>query len=118
MITNQFDAIPKELHFLLPDHWVINIVYTAMKIACELYNISEYDLLSKCRKKEIILARSTAIALCKDMTDLKPKSIAKAFNMQRSNVLHNLKTFDNCYSTDPKYRKAYIHASIKLTDQL
>jgi chromosomal replication initiator protein len=84
-------------------------------LVCKHYNISEEDMVSKCRKHEIALARQMAIYLAKKYTQHSLKSIGSYFgNRDHSTVLHSCQTIENYLVTDKSVKLSFETLKSKL----
>lgn len=79
------------LKSILPDDGIVKI--TPDKIMDKVsvfYKVSKDDLLGNIRTKTIALPRQVAMYLCAKLTDMNPGMIGKAFNKDRTTVVHNV----------------------------
>ena len=61
-----------------------------VKLICKNYDLSEDQLCSKSRQRQIVLARNTAFFLARKHTDLSLKDIGTKFNRKHSTVLKGI----------------------------
>ncbi|QJB58530.1 chromosomal replication initiator protein DnaA [Pseudodesulfovibrio sp. zrk46] len=61
-----------------------------MEFICKSYSLSEDELKSKSRKRQIVLARNTAFYLARKHTDLSLKAIGEKLNRRHSTVLKGI----------------------------
>jgi chromosomal replication initiator protein len=79
------------------------------------YNIAIDDMISKCRKHEIALARQMAMYLSKKYTQHSLKSIGSYFgNRDHSTVLHSCQTIENYIVTDKSVKLSFETLKSKL----
>ena len=78
-----------------------------LKITCDYYSISMYDLFKKTRKRKIVTARQIFFCLCEKYTKLKISELSRlaldykrkaAFN--HATILHAFKVMKNLYDVD------------------
>lgn len=85
------------------------------EIVSKHYKISIEDMISKCRKHEIALARQMAMYLSKKYTQHSLKSIGSYFgNRDHSTVLHSCQTIENYIVTDKSVKLSYETLKSKL----
>lgn len=58
--------------------------------ACFVFKVTKDNLLSDCRKNEFVRVRDICYHIITKRTDLKPGTIGKLFNRDRTTVLHGL----------------------------
>ena len=60
-----------------------------ISVVCEQYGISQEDVLSKKRSRDIALPRQIAMYLCRDLTQLSTTNIGRAFgDRDHTTVMH------------------------------
>lgn len=75
--------------------------------SCQAFKVSKVDLLSKCKKKELVRARAICIFIIDQRLKMKPKGIAQLFNRDRTTALHAIQTIKDDLSI-PAYRQRTI----------
>ena len=79
------------------------------KLICSYYHITNEDIMSKKRTKEIAFPRQVAMYLCREMTDSSLPQIGEYFGgRDHTTVLHAYKTIEEAQKNDRK-----LHASIQ-----
>lgn len=90
---------------------VLNGRDTAEKIidvVANYYGLESDLVKSKTRKKEIVIARFTAIVLISDNTMLSLNEIGNLFSgRDHSTVIHAKKTFSDWHDTEPQIKEQY-----------
>ena len=72
----------------------------------KLFRVSEEDIVSKKRVKEIVTARQAAIYLCKNLTELSFNKIGEYFGgMDHSTVMHSVKKIELLKENDPELKE-------------
>ena len=59
------------------------------------FNISDADIMSKIKTKEIAIPRQVAMYLCRTILNMNDTNIAREFNKDRSTVSHNIEKIEN-----------------------
>ncbi len=59
------------------------------------FNISDADIMSKIKTKEIAIPRQVAMYLCRSILNMNDTNIAREFNKDRSTVSHNIEKIEN-----------------------
>lgn len=78
----------------------------AFDYLCSATMITYDDMMSKCRKHEIVVARQL-MASALWVKGYRLKNIAEALNVTHSAVLHGVDTFDNLIATDRDHKNLY-----------
>ena len=79
------------------------------------FGISHYELMSKCRKRYIVLPRQVAMSLISNYTNLTLKNIGKLFGgRDHSTVLYAIDTVQNLCDTDKYFKAIYIKLQSKI----
>ena len=60
-----------------------------ISVCSDFYKIKKDDILSSSRKKEVVLARNSAMYLCRELTDLSFPAIGTHFNKDHSSILYS-----------------------------
>lgn len=76
------------------------------------YNVSENDILSNRRTKNLVLARQVAMFIARETTDLSYKAIGECFGKDHTTVLYNVNQIDK-FLTDKPYEKELVYDIIK-----
>ena len=71
------------------------------------YRVSHDDMLGKSRKADIVFPRQVAMSLGAELTEHTPANVGKAFNRDRTTVLHAGEVIAEKLRTDPEFRKEY-----------
>jgi len=83
----------------------------AIDYVCKLFAMSREQMLRRTRKREIIEARQTAMALV--MLRFQEKTshriLAEEFGYDRTTLINAVKTISDIYTTDKKYRQLTRH---------
>ena len=76
------------------------------RLVADYYKIEVDRMKSKTRKREIVIARQTAMYLCKEMTSQALKTIGDEFGgRDHSTVIYSIKAVKDLLDTDPGYRE-------------
>jgi chromosomal replication initiator protein len=76
------------------------------KHVAEYYDLAIDRMKSKTRKREVVVARQTAMYLCKDMTEQSLKTIGNEFGgRDHSTVIYSCRAVQDLIDTDPTYRE-------------
>jgi chromosomal replication initiator protein len=76
------------------------------KHVSEYYDLPVERMKSKTRKREVVVARQTAMYLCKSMTEQSLKTIGDEFGgRDHSTVIYSCKAVQDLIDTDPAYRE-------------
>lgn len=76
------------------------------------YNVSENEILSKKRTKDLALARMVAMYITREVTDLSYKAIGEAFGRDHTTVLYGVQNIEK-FLNDKPYEKELIADIIK-----
>ncbi len=77
-----------------------------MQVVCEQYGVSNDDMLSKKRSRDIALPRQIAIYLCREMTQLSTTNIGVAFGgRDHTTVMHGCDKISDMIRDDFSFRK-------------
>ncbi|MGE0087173.1 MAG: chromosomal replication initiator protein DnaA [Desulfococcaceae bacterium] len=69
-------------------------------LVSEHYNIPVAELVSKSRKKNVVLPRQMAIYLARKYTDQPLQSIGRSFNRYHATIIHSVAVMENAMKTD------------------
>lgn len=72
------------------------------------YNVSENDILSNKRTKNLVLARQVAMFIARETTDLSYKAIGECFGKDHTTVLYNVNQVDK-FLKDKPYEKNLVY---------
>ena len=75
-------------------------VQKIIALVCFDFNVTLEQLLSKCRKREYVLARMFCMKLIRDITGLSLVETGKVFNRDHSSVIYNINTLKDLIETD------------------
>lgn len=92
-----------ESYYKKDDKKVISIDYI-LDLCTKEFGVSVEDILGSARTKDIVLARQTAMYLCRDTMEMSLPAIGKAFGKDHSSVLHNVKKMEKLLSEDHNFR--------------
>lgn len=76
-----------------------------LRHVCQYFQLSEFQVLSKSRKHELVMARCHAIYLIKHNCLLTLKEIGSIFGRDHSTIIYNLETYENMFETDSKFKR-------------
>ena len=65
-----------------------------MAYVCDVYRLSPDQLISKSRKRQLVLARNTAFLLARQHTDLSLADIGNRFNRRHSTVVKGITSLE------------------------
>lgn len=97
---------------------VVNTVAEPIKIdriiseVARTYNVSENDILSNRRTKNLVLARQVAMYISREMTDMSYKAIGECFGKDHTTVLYNVNQIEKFLRINP-YEKELVDELIK-----
>ena len=73
---------------------------------CEFYEKPRSAVLSKCRKRELVIVRQITQTLLKQTFPMSLKQVGEiAGNVGHADVLHSMRTVKNLYQVDAQYQK-------------
>lgn len=97
-VISKYISVKEEERTLTP-----KMIITAVG---KLFRVSEEDIVSKKRVKEIVTARQAAIYLCKNLTELSFNKIGEYFGgMDHSTVMHSVKKIELLKENDPELKE-------------
>jgi chromosomal replication initiator protein len=73
-------------------------------LVCRQYQVSEEDLKSKSRRKNVVLPRNLGMYLCRKMTDMSLEDIGRVFSRNHSTVLYSINATEHRSRKDPKLK--------------
>lgn len=76
-------------------------------IVCNLSGCNESDVITKSRKRPISTARHILISYNHLILLMKQEDAVKEFSVNHSMVIHSIRTVQNLYKTDKKYRSDF-----------
>jgi len=104
----------KEIDIDLAKRVMKNFVKTAaremtidniQKLVCDYYHVAYDRLLTKTRKREVVLARQITMYFAKKFTKQSLKTIGDHFGgFDHTTVIHSCQTVENLMETDPEYK--------------
>lgn len=83
-------------------------VETIISEVAHTYNVSETDILSNRKTKDLALARQVAMYIARKTTDLSYKSIGECFGKDHTTVLYNCQKIEN-FLTDKPYQQELVN---------
>lgn len=86
-----------------------------IKIVRSEFVVSEDELKSKSRKREIVIPRQIAMHIIKERTVMSLKAIGIVFNRDHSTVIFAINTVNDLIETDKGFRKKYEQIQRKIT---
>ncbi len=105
----------KEIDLDLAKRVMKNFVKTAaremtieniQKMVCDYYHVAYERLLTKTRKREVVLARQITMYFAKKFTKQSLKTIGDHFGgFDHTTVIHSCQTVENLMETDPEYKE-------------
>ncbi|MDE0471220.1 MAG: chromosomal replication initiator protein DnaA, partial [Ekhidna sp.] len=91
------------------------VIDDIQKVVSDYFSVSQDDLKAKTRKKEIVIARQTAMYLSKEYTNHSLKSIGYNFGgRDHSTVIHALQSVSDMLDTSAKFRYSVSELNKKL----
>jgi chromosomal replication initiator protein len=76
------------------------------KLVCEFYHVPYDRLMTKTRKREVVLARQVSMYFAKKFTKQSLKTIGDHFGgFDHTTVIHSCQTVENLMHTDPEYKE-------------
>jgi chromosomal replication initiator protein len=88
---------------------MIDDVEKIIKVSAEHYGINPELLKAKTRKREVVVARQSAMVMLKEYTDLPLKAIGALFgNRDHSTVIHAATTISDLQDTDRKFKHHFL----------
>jgi chromosomal replication initiator protein len=85
------------------------------KHVAEHYDLAIDRMKSKTRKREVVVARQTAMYLCKDMTQQSLKTIGDEFGgRDHSTVIYSCRAVQDLIDTDPSYKETVVELKKKI----
>ena len=79
-------------------------IESIQKLVSSHFSISENDIISNSRRKEVAVARHIATYLCKQLTDSSLKTIGLHFGgRDHSTVIHSIRTVESKYLKNPSF---------------
>ncbi len=92
----------KAIHQSMNNSYVQEIINTV----CDYYSIAEHNIKARCRKKEIILPRRTAMLIIREAYPHIPlMSIGRIFKQDHASVIHSVKKAKDDYMTNRMFRE-------------
>jgi len=77
-----------------------------MSVVCAQYDVTQEDIISKKRNKEIALPRQIAMYLCREMTSLSTINIGRAFGgRDHTTVMHGCDKIEKSVKSDVAFRR-------------
>ena len=114
----------KEIDIDLAKRVMKNFVKTAaremtieniQKLVCDFYNVSYERLLTKTRKREVVLARQITMYFAKKFTKQSLKTIGDHFGgFDHTTVIHSCQTVENLMETDTDYKENLLEIQQKV----
>lgn len=93
-------------HSVRSDNTLGISVNAIIEIVSLIMNVSIDDMVGKCRNREFVEARHTAMYLCKHFTSCNLKAIGRHFgNRDHSTVIHAHQAVADLIDTDKKYKE-------------
>lgn len=83
---------------LIPPSVILNNVAVFYKMSVE-------QMLARCRKKELVLARQVTADMLTEYTNLSPQQIGACMMRDRTTYLHSIQTIRDRYDTDDSIRQ-------------
>jgi chromosomal replication initiator protein len=85
------------------------------KLVCDYYHISYDRLLTKTRKREVVLARQITMYFAKKFTKQSLKTIGDHFGgFDHTTVIHSCQTVENLMQTDVEYKENLLELQQKV----
>ncbi len=75
------------------------------KVVGKKYGVTTKKMISKQRQKDILIARQTAIFVCRDLLDMTYKEIGKSFNRDHTTIMNSYHKINNKRNRDLTYKK-------------
>jgi chromosomal replication initiator protein len=114
----------KEIDLDLAKRVMKNFVKTAaremtidniQKLVCDYYHVAYERLLTKTRKREVVLARQITMYFAKKFTKQSLKTIGDHFGgFDHTTVIHSCQTVENLMETDPEYKENLLEIQQKV----
>lgn len=114
----------KEIDLDLAKRVMKNFVRTAaremtieniQKLVCEYYGVAYERLLTKTRKREVVLARQITMYFAKKFTKQSLKTIGDHFGgFDHTTVIHSCQTVENLMETDTEYKESLMQIQQKV----
>ena len=84
----------------------VNVNYIINKV-CERYGISTFEIASKSRKADLVEARTFAVNMIKETTDLTLVRIGRTFNRDHSTIIYLIQVHADLIAFDKRYKNKY-----------
>lgn len=79
----------------------------AMRVVCQVYNITPDDIYSKNRTQHILYARHTFNYICRRTLTMSLESIGRIINRDHSTIIHSVKQTQDLIEYDRNFAKTY-----------
>ncbi len=87
------------------------------KVVAKKYHVTPKKIVSKQRQKDILIARQTAIFICRDLLDMTYKEIGKFFNRDHTTIMNSYRKINNKRNRDLTYKNTIKDIIINLKDK-
>ncbi|CRX37139.1 / dnaA / Chromosomal replication initiator of genome is here' protein DnaA / 1:1368 Forward [Candidatus Hepatoplasma crinochetorum] len=85
-----------------------------INLVAKKYGINQKDILSKSRKREIIIARNIAIFLTRDILHYSLKDIGKKFNKDHSTIMYAINKIDENLKNNEEFKEIINELKLKI----
>lgn len=88
-----------------------------IKIVCSEFMVSENDLKSRAKNREIVMPRQISMHIIRESTTMGLKAIGDVFNRHHSTVISAINTVNDLIETDKNFKSKYEQIQRKITSQ-